>query len=59
MRLKWVAWGGVVLVALFLAIQLVPYGRAHTNPPVVQEPTWDSAQTRQLAVQSCYDCHSN
>ena len=32
--------GGLVL--LFLLIQLVPYGRGHTNPPVVQEPNWDS-----------------
>ena len=30
------------------------------NPPVVQEPAWDSPQTRALAVQAgCFDCHSN
>jgi len=55
----WVVRGGIALVALFLVIQLVPYGHARTNPPAVQEPSWDSAQTRELAVQSCYDCHSN
>ena len=49
---------GVALV-LFLVIQLVPYGRNHTNPPVVSEPAWDSAQTEQLARQACFDCHSN
>ena len=27
-------------------IQLVPYGRDHTNPPVTGEPPWDSAATR-------------
>jgi len=43
----------------FVAIQLVPYGRAHTNPPVTGEPTWDSADTRALAVRACFDCHSN
>jgi hypothetical protein len=47
------------VVVLFVLIQLVPYGRNHDNPPVVQEPTWDSALTRDLAVRACYDCHSN
>ena len=36
---------GVATVLIFGAgIQLVPYGHAHTNPPVVQEPAWDSAR---------------
>lgn len=48
--------GTVVLVG---AIQLVPYGRGHTNPPVVREPTWDRPDTRALAVRACFDCHSN
>ena len=48
-----------VVVGGFLLIQLIPYGRNHTNPPVVQEPQWDSPQTRELAVRACYDCHSN
>lgn len=43
----------------FLLIQLVPFGRNHTNPPVVQEPNWDSPATRALAVRACFDCHSN
>jgi hypothetical protein len=42
-----------------LAIQLVPYGRAHTNPPIMGEPAWDSPATRLLAKQACFDCHSN
>jgi hypothetical protein len=42
-----------------LAIQLVPYGRDHANPPVVAEPQWDSPKTRELAVRVCFDCHSN
>jgi hypothetical protein len=46
-------------VALFLLIQLVPYGKDHTNPPVVAEPKWNSPQTRELAKRSCFDCHSN
>lgn len=46
-----------VFVLLALGIQLVPY-RVH-NPPVRQEPAWDSAQTEALARRACYDCHSN
>jgi hypothetical protein len=42
-----------------VAIQLVPYGRAHSNPPVAKEPAWDSPRTRTLAVGACFDCHSN
>jgi len=48
-----------VLVVGFVAIQLVPYGRAHSNPPVAGEPVWDSVATRALAVRACFDCHSN
>ena len=47
------------LLVLFILIQFVPYGRDHENPPVVQEPTWDSAETRALAARACFDCHSN
>ena len=50
---------GTAVIALLLLIQLVPYGRNHANPPVRQEPAWDSPQTRELAVRACYDCHSN
>ena len=48
----------VVLTVLF-AVQLVPYGHARTNPPVVREPSWDSPGTRALARAACFDCHSN
>ena len=48
-----------VLVALALLIQLVPYGRNHTNPPVVAEPNWDSVETKALYDRACADCHSN
>jgi hypothetical protein len=47
------------LVVVFGLLQLVPYGRNHTNPPTVAEPAWDSSQTRSLAVRACFDCHSN
>lgn len=47
------------IVVLFVAIQFVPYGRDHSNPPLVSEPNWDSQQTRDLAARACFDCHSN
>lgn len=50
---------GLGVLAIAALIQLVPYGRAHTNPPVVQEPAWDSPETRALAQRACFDCHSN
>ena len=49
----------VALIVLFVLIQLVPYGRNHTNPPVQAEPQWDSPETRALAKRACFDCHSN
>jgi hypothetical protein len=49
----------LVGAGLFLVAQLVPFGRDHTNPPVAQEPDWDSAETRALAQTACFDCHSN
>ena len=54
-----VRWLGVTVLLALVAIQLVPYGRAHTNPPVTQEPRWDRPETRGLAVRACFDCHSN
>jgi hypothetical protein len=48
-----------IAIAAFLLIQLVPYGKDHTNPPITGEPVWDSPQTRELAKRACFDCHSN
>jgi len=52
---KVLKWG---LLAAVL-IQFIPYGHTHTNPPVSQEPTWDSPATGELIHRACYDCHSN
>ncbi len=52
-------WVGLGLVALFLLIQAIPYGRAHSNPQVTKEPAWNAPQTRALAKDACFDCHSN
>jgi mono/diheme cytochrome c family protein len=48
-----------LLAVLLVAIQLVPYGWQHSNPPVIAEPNWDSPRTRELAKIACFDCHSN
>jgi len=56
---RWILIGVGALIAIFLLIQLVPYGHDHTNPAVVAEPAWDSPQTRDLSVRACFDCHSN
>jgi hypothetical protein len=48
-----------IAAAVFAAMQLVPYGRDHTNPPVLAEPEWDSPETRAAFFRACRDCHSN
>ena len=53
---RWIAAGAL---AVFLLIQLVPYGRTHRNPPVVQDVAWNSPGTEALARRACYDCHSH
>jgi mono/diheme cytochrome c family protein len=61
-RFRWgrvLLWTALGALALFVAIQFVPYGRDHSNPPVTGEPNWDSAETRALAARACFDCHSN
>jgi hypothetical protein len=47
---------GLVILCIVIS---VPVWMLQTNPPVVQEPPWDSPQTRALAQRACFDCHSN
>lgn len=47
------------VVAVFGLIQLVPYGKSHSNPPVLAEPAWATPETRELMVRACFGCHSN
>ena len=49
----------VALAAVFVAIQLVPYGWRHPNPPVVADAPWPTERSEELARAACYDCHSN
>jgi heme-binding protein len=47
----------LTLGVVFAIAQVIPY--RVSNPPVLQEPAWDSPQTRALAKVACFDCHSN
>ena len=55
-RLRPVLVGVLVVV---VAIQFVPYGREHPNPPVSATPPWPSERAATIAGQSCAACHSN
>ena len=48
-----------IIVVMVIGLQLIPYGRHHTNPPVQTEPQWNSPRTKELFVRACADCHSN
>ena len=48
---------GVVVAAV--AIQFVPYGKNHTNLPIISEPQWDSPRTKELFNNACANCHSH
>lgn len=48
-----------VLAVAAIAIQFIPYGKDHTNPPVISEPIWDSPRTKELFTNACGNCHSN
>lgn len=50
--------GGLGLLALLLAIQLVPYGRDHSDPSVTKAAALDPA-TRAIVADACADCHGN
>jgi len=61
-RLPWkkiVGFGLLGLLGLFLVIQLVPYGRDHSNPPVTKAAVFSDPKARQIVAASCNDCHSN
>ena len=57
---KILLWTIGVAFAVFLLIQLVPYGRSsHSNPPATNPFPWTDPQAEAIAKESCYDCHSN
>ena len=58
-RRKILLRAGLGLFAVAVLLQLVPYGRDHTNPLVTQDAPWPAGRARELATAACYDCHSN
>src|SRR5689334_16912639 len=52
------AIAGLAILALLLLIQLVPYGRDHTNPPPTKQVAMPNASQRELFRSACQDCHS-
>jgi len=57
---KILLWAIGIAAAVFLLIQLVPYGRSsHSNPPATNPFQWTDPQAEAIARESCYDCHSN
>lgn len=54
-----IAWAVGIVAGLFLIIQVVPYGRDHTNPPVQAQAKIASPEGQRLWDKSCADCHSN
>lgn len=57
--MKKLIYAVLILVVLFGLIQLVPYGKDHTNPTPGTEPAWDNPTTRDLVKVACFDCHSD
>jgi len=49
--------GAIAIAAA--AIQFIPYGKDHTNPPTMGEPQWDSPRTKELFDNACANCHSH
>ena len=56
---RWIVRIVIAGFFLFGALQLVPYGWWHENPPVVRDAPWPDAESAALARAACYDCHSN
>lgn len=58
-------WGSVLrrtalgCGALLLALQLVPYGWQHDNPPDREAATFPNQEAGALWKSACADCHSN
>ena len=58
-RRRFLLRAGLGLLAVAVLLQLVPYGRDHTDPPVTRDAPWPDGRARELATAACYDCHSN
>lgn len=50
---------GIGAAVVFAALQAVPYGWEHSNPPVIRDAPWPDDASASIARTSCYSCHSN
>ena len=55
---RYVRVGLLWAIGLLLVIQLVPYGRDHTNPQPTKQVALPTAAQRELFRAACQDCHS-
>ena len=46
---RWVLRGLLVALAVFVLMQLVPYGWKHSNPPVIRDAPWPDAASAEIA----------
>ena len=46
-------------MAVFIVLQLLPFGKNLDNPPVTDALQWTDPQAEEIARRACYDCHSN
>jgi hypothetical protein len=51
--------GSLGVLVLLVLIQLVPYGRAHTDPKASQQVRFSDARVQRLFNGACADCHSD
>ena len=49
----------ILLFVLFAIVAQVFALTGRTNPPIQNQVTWDSPQTKELFYRACADCHSN
>ena len=54
-RRKVLLRAGLGLFAVAVLLQLVPYRRDHTNPPVTQDAPWPDGRARELADAAYYE----
>lgn len=49
-----------VIAGIVVVLGLVQFWPLElSNPPILSEPEWDLARTREIAERACFDCHSN
>jgi mono/diheme cytochrome c family protein len=52
-------YGLGLALLVFVAIQFIPYGHNHSNPPITASIAWDSPTTENLVRGACFNCHSH